>query len=134
LFCLVLIYAAPFHAIAEERQPEYARAFPVIGYSQASGKELKPFAEQVAKLVGVKLILERERNPICCVWLELVGTPSPGKPGYLILHQSGGTVIQASDTEQLQLAIKHWQSKSKKNPDGDVEFPVGLMTSHKVID
>jgi hypothetical protein len=134
LFCLVLACAMPFSATGEEREPEYASAFRIIGYSQANAKDLKPYAKQVSELVGAKLLLERERNPICCVWLELVGTPSPGKPGYVILHQGGGTVIQASNAEQMKLAIERWQSVSKKTLDGDLEFPVGLVTSHKVID
>ncbi len=134
LFWLVLACALPLNLHSAEKEIEYSRAFPIVAYARAGEKELKPYAEQVGKLIGAKQFMEREHNPICCVWLEFVGKPSPGKPGYVILHQGGGTVIQASDADQMKIAIKSWQAKSKRTKDGDLEFPVGLMTNHKVID
>jgi hypothetical protein len=75
----------------------------------------------------------RETNPICCVWLELTGTPSPGEHGYVILHQAGGTVIQASNAKQMSLALKRWKSKAKTK-QGIIMFPEGLITSYQVVE
>jgi hypothetical protein len=52
--------------------------------------------------------------------------------GYVILHQGGGTVISASDTDQMKVAIKRWLSTAKKTKDG-LAFPVGITTSYRVI-
>jgi hypothetical protein len=132
LFWIVFVAATPFALHAEEDGDKYVRPYPIISYSKADEIELKPLAREVARFNGNSWVQAADVNPICCVWLEFIGTPNPGEPGYIILHQGGGTVIRASNIEQMQAALKRWQASSKRI-DGAVTFPEGLSTNYKVV-
>lgn len=130
--CLMTVGVLAFPVRGAENDRQYAIAFRVVGYAEDDAEELKPVADEVAKLVDTEIIVTGQKNPVCCVWLELTGTPNPGLPGYIINHQPGGTVIQASNLEQMDLALKRWQAASKPGPLGPT-YPIGLMTSYKVL-
>lgn len=133
IFCVMLTPATMITARAEEIEVAYVRPYPIVMYSKAAEEELKPFARDVARFNGNAWVQAAEFNPVCYVWLEFAGTPSPGEPGYIILHQRGGTVIQASNAEQMKAALVRWRATSKEASDG-VVFPIGLTTSYKVIE
>ena len=108
------------------------RPFPIVMYDSANKEQLKPYAERIAKLIGVKVVQASPRNPVCCVWLELTRwTPNPGKQGYIINNQAGGSIIQASDEEQLRIAIERFESSAQRHGDY-VEVPAALLTSYDV--
>jgi hypothetical protein len=93
----------------------------------------KALAKEVADAIGVQLIIESATNPTCCVWLEITGwTPNPGDAGWIIVNQGGGSIISASNIEQLRTAVSRFKKSIRKN-DNHVEVPVGLQTSYPVI-
>jgi hypothetical protein len=104
----------------------------IVMYDSAREKQLEPYAQRIAKLIGATHVQVSPRNPVCCVWLELTGwTPNPGKRGYMINNQPGGSIIQASDEEQLKLAVERFESSAKRYAD-HVEVPTGLLTNYEV--
>lgn len=112
--------------------PSYIRPFSIVMYDRAQEEHLKPFAERVANLLGIDNCQSFERNPVCCVWLEITGwTPSPGDRGYVINNQPGGSLIQASDVEQMRLAVERLESVAKQYED-HVEVPAGILTSYSI--
>ncbi len=112
--------------------PAFTRPFPNVMYDIANKKILKPHVERIAKLIGIKSAFPSARNPVCCVWVELTDwRPNPGNHGYIINNQPGGSVIQASNEEQLKLAIKRFESSITSGKDG-IQVPVGLMTNYKM--
>jgi hypothetical protein len=112
--------------------PAFTRPFGPVIYDIANKKILKPHAERIAKLIGIKGVFPSAKNPVCCVWVELTNwTPNSGNRGYIINNQPGGSIIQASDDEQLKLAIKRFESSIKTSTDG-IQVPVGLMTNYKM--
>ena len=134
--CLLLVAAWSLAVPGEAREPEdrHVRAYPIVAYAKDHAESLKPFADEVSEMIQTKFSLgARVENPVCCVWLELTGTPNPGVAGYVIVHQAGGTVIQASNAKQMALALKRWRSAAK-NSKGIVTFPEGLMTNYKVVE
>jgi hypothetical protein len=111
---------------------EYIRPFPVVMYDSADEQLLAPYAQCVAKRIGSEVVQAAPRNPVCCVWIELSNwVPNPGVSGYIINNQPGGSVIQASNEEQLRLALDRFES-SMKTQDGKVKVPAGLMTNYHV--
>jgi hypothetical protein len=132
LFCLALLVVLQLcFCVAAQEDDGFAKPFSVIAYAKSDAKDLKPIADTLSKQLENHIVVESDRNPVCCVWLEITGKPSPGESGYVIVHQAGGTTIQASDVEQLKLAIKRWFDASKETKGGRV-FPIGLTTSFKV--
>jgi hypothetical protein len=106
----------------------------VIAYDQDDAKTLKPFAEDIAKRLNIPIIQAGKRNPVCCLWLEILPwKPSPGEPGYLIINQGGGSLIQATNAEQMKRAVERFKTSIQNRPDG-VVVPRGLMTSFPVVE
>jgi hypothetical protein len=108
---------------------EYGRIFPIVMYHETDAKDLRPFAEEVAKSLDPgrpPVVQASPRNPVCCVWLEITHwTPNPGKPGWIIINQGGGSIISASDTKQMKLAVEKFKSTARRVNDG-TEAPLGL--------
>ena len=87
----------------------------------------------VADAVGVGTVSVMEKNPVCCIWLEVTGwTPNPGEPGYFVINQAGGSIISASDEEQLQKAVERFKKSIRKSADG-AEVPLGMMSSYRFV-
>ena len=97
--------AVPTLAVAESnvKQPDgeliqYGRPFPVVMIPQGASVELERLAKEIAKTIGAASVGRAEQNPVCCVWLEINHwTPNSGSPGFIIVNQPGGTLIQASN-------------------------------------
>jgi len=101
-------------------------------YDRDDEELLKPYAEQIAKLIGTTAVQASDHNPVCCVWLEITRwTPNPGIGGYIINHQPGGSLIQASDEDQLLLAIERFEATATRNGDR-LEVPIGILTNYVV--
>ena len=137
LACFALIGAclaiSAAYCADTEKSTKYIRPFPIVGLPDNADKDHQALADEVAKAIGSKLILKQKSNPICCVWLEIsLGTPNPGEPGYIIVNQGGGSLIMASDVEQLRKAVARFKGSLRKVKDG-VEVPEGVMTSFPVI-
>lgn len=132
LLTLPLLFIAK-SAASEDTPETFTRPFPVVMVPTTADDEHRQLARDVASLVGVMPVQESPTNPVCCVWLEITGyTPSPGSPGYTIINQPGGSVISASNIEQLRAAVERF-TKSIRQREGKVEVPVGLMTSYPVV-
>ena len=117
----------------KETEVTYIRPFPILMYQESEATDLKPLAEDIGKLLGSPVIQSAKGNPVCCVWLEITNyTPNPGEPGYIIINQGGGSIIQASDVEQMKLAVERFKSTAKKTADG-VLVPQGLLTNYKIV-
>jgi len=73
-----------------------------------------------------------DRNPVCCIWLEIGNwTPNPGGPGYVVVIQPGGAVIRASTDAQMTLALE--RLKQVRRIEGErVLLPLGLFTNYPV--
>ena len=111
---------------------EYARPFPIIGIPKGASAEQRAAAEKLGREFGITVSM-LDTNPVCCVWLELrAWRPNPGTDGYVIIHQAGGTLINASSQQQLDAAVERFIRASRMR-DGKREAPVGLMTSYEVI-
>ena len=111
---------------------EYARPIAVVGIPKGASAEQRAAAEKLGREFGGAVIVV-DTNPVCCVWLELrPWRPSPGTDGYVIIHQAGGTLITASNQQQLDAAVERFL-KSSRMRDGKREVPVGLMTSYDVV-
>jgi hypothetical protein len=108
------------------------RPYPIVMYDREDEELLKPYAEQIAKLIGTTAVQASDLNPVCCVWIEITGwTPNPGTGGYIINHQPGGSLIQASDEDQLLLAIERFEATATRNGDR-LEVPIGILTNYVV--
>ena len=111
----------------------YTRPYPLVGVPTGASEAHKALAQQVAALIGHPLIVEQRTNPVCCIWVEINGfTPSPGKTGYVIVNDAGGSIITASDLEQLRAAVQRFK-KSIRSRDGKPEIPIGLLTNYPVL-
>ena len=112
--------------------PGFIRPFPVVMYDRANQEVLAPYAERVAKVIGANIVQAAPENPVCCVWIELSRwLQNPGSPGYVMINQAGGSIIQASSEEQLRLAIEAFESVVERKGDF-VEVPSGLVTNYEV--
>lgn len=108
------------------------RPFPMVIYDRDDEELLRPYAERIAKLIGTTAVQASDHNPVCCVWIEITGwTPNPGSGGYIINHQPGGSLIQASDEDQLRLAIERFEATATRNGDR-LEVPMGILTNYIV--
>ncbi|QDT79460.1 hypothetical protein Mal35_29180 [Gimesia maris] len=98
-----------------------------------SSAEIKAAADLLAKSLNSPLgVHQSNQNPGCALWLE-VGSwkPNPSTPGYIILIQSGGGLIMATDLKQLQRAIDQLKQKTRAR-NGRTELPVGVITSYPI--
>jgi len=112
--------------------PATVRPFAMVMYDSANEEVLRPYAERVAELVGTTAVQAVDRNPVCCMWIEITRwTPNPGVRGYIINNQPGGSTIQAVDEEQLRLAIERLDANAVRH-DGYVELPTGILTNYRV--
>jgi hypothetical protein len=114
--------------------PEFIRPYPVVGVSTDADDDVKSAASEIASAIRVDLVIEGKTNPVCCVWIEISRwTPNPGTPGYIIVNQPGGSIITASNAEQLRLAVKRFKESIRVN-DGEIQVPTGLLTNYSVVE
>jgi hypothetical protein len=134
-FIILFSIGAAISALGADKaklETEYLQPFRIVSYS-AAPKELPPLADDIAKFVGTPIVMASDKNPVCCVRLEITGwTPNSGKGGYIIVNQPGGSIIQASDLEQMKLAVERFKSSAKKM-EGHVLVPQGLLTNYSVV-
>lgn len=112
--------------------PEFIRPFPIVAHPVGASAAHKAAAQRIANALGVKLILKQNVNPVCCIWLEVIHwTPNPGHGGYIINNQSGGSLISASDEEQLEAAVDRFIA-SIRTIDGNPHVPMGILTNYRI--
>ena len=108
---------------------EMVRPFPIVGIPIGASIAHKAAANELAQALGASVQIEAKANPACCVWLEITGwTPNPGAPGYIIVNQPGGSIVSASDEDQLKLAVQRFKNVMQKSGK-DVLVPKGLLTN-----
>lgn len=135
---VVLVGAACIASMQAEEPPaktsdEFVRPFPIVGIARGANDAQKAAAKQIADAIGAALVTESDRNPVCCVWMEVSGwVPNPGVPGYYIINQGGGSIISATDDDQLAKAVERFKKSLRKAKTG-VEVPVGMMTNYPII-
>lgn len=131
---LAILVNATTHAAEPTAKPaaEFVRPFPIVAVGHGASDAQKGAAKEIADAVGIRGVSMMEKNPVCCIWVEVTGwTPNPGNPGYFIINQGGGSIISASDEEQLKKAVEQFKKSIRKGPDG-VEVPAGMITSYRI--
>jgi hypothetical protein len=123
-------------SVAGSADPEPAKPYvtvrSVLAMPDDASKEQQALVNDLAKTIDCYIVLKSKHNPICCVWLEINGYyPSPGDPGYIIVNQSGGILITASDIEQLRKAVARFKASLRKTDHG-FEVPEGLITNFPI--
>ncbi len=104
-----------------------------VGFPKSSPAKVGTLATRLAKTLKCLGTWENERNPGCCIWLDIGTWQRSGEPRYLIVIQPAGGVILASDTRQLTLAIDKLEEVLRYEGD-KVLVPVGLITNYRIID
>lgn len=111
----------------------YVRPYPIVAIPTGASAAHKAAAKEIATTLGVRFMGEMKYNPVCCVWVEITKwIPNPGEPGYIIVNQNGGSIVSASDEQQLRAAVERLK-KSIRTIDGVVEVPLGLLTSYPIV-
>ncbi len=135
---MLLAGAAVATAVSAEprKHPEvaYGRPFPMVACPERASDQVADAAKTIAELIGGNPeVQKRQGNPTCCVWLEVTGwNPTPGQGGYVIINQPGGSLISATNEQQLLKAVERFKAASRKGAEG-VEVPMGIMTSFPVV-
>lgn len=112
---------------------EFVRPYAIVGLSTSATESEKAAAKEIADAIGSTALSPMDRNPTCCVWIEISRwTPNPGEPGYFIINQGGGSIISASNEEQLRKAIARFKKSIRKTSNG-VEVPAGMMTNYRIV-
>jgi hypothetical protein len=103
--------------------------FPVAIRTDAS-KEMKDEAERLGNVLGQShpFVLQTNVNPICCFWIEF-WAPNPSEDGYVVIIQSGGGRIIASNMASLKRAIDHIE-RVRSPKTGAV--PIGVLTNYAI--
>lgn len=134
----ILLVVSLSHVAGAERQADkQSDAAKLVSWplpvciARDADAEIKRIAEDLAtRLFNQPSVMTMSRNPVCCLWLEVTRwTPNPGVPGYVINLQGGGGWVQASDVEQLKLAVEQLK-KSVVMKDGMPHLPLGLRTNY----
>ncbi len=130
---ILAVAAALICSILGSPQTSHAQPFAGFAIPKDSTAAHRATAERTAKYFGMTSS-QLDRNPVCCVWMEIrPWRPAPGEDGYIIIHQGGGTLIMATNQEQLDAAADRLTAASR-NVAGKREVPVGLMTNFKVLE
>lgn len=118
---------------AATQTPAYIQPFPVVAFPASASENQRSAARAVAKILGTTVVVEAAVNPVCCVWVEVTNWhPNAGTRGYVIINQEGGSIISATDDDQLGEAID-WLSRACRQTGSGVQVPVGLCTNFKVV-
>ncbi len=130
--------AALVAALAPAAEPrrkdgdDFVRPFPIVAVPAGATAAHKAQAKIVADAMDVRVVSEMKTNPVCCVWVDITGwTPNPGEPGYVIINQSGGSIISASNEDQLRAAVERFRKTGRKKGK-EFEVPLGLLTSYRI--
>lgn len=125
--------AEPVKTDEPKVKAEFGPPFPMVMIPRTADDKLESLAKQVAAAIGVQTVGRSDYNPVCCVWIQIVPwIPNPGTGGYLIINQSGGSIIQASDIDQMKEGVTRFKSSIRMN-DGKAEVPMGMLTNYPVI-
>jgi hypothetical protein len=90
-------------------------------------------ATRLALAFGGSVVSVDGPNPVCCVWLDLrLPVPTPGRAGYIVLHQAGGSTVTASDQAQLDAAVTRMVTISKV-VGGVRVLPEGIISSFPAV-
>jgi hypothetical protein len=112
---------------------DFVRPFPIVAIAKTASDAQRAAAKEIADALGVNVVSVMDKNPVCCVWLEVSGwTPNPGQAGYFIINQGGGSIISASDDQQLKKAVARFKESVRTGAEG-VEVPVGMITSYRIV-
>jgi hypothetical protein len=115
LVAALFVPASYADELAKTSRTEFVRPFPIVALAADASDAHKAAAQEIADAVGVSVVIEVEKNPVCCIWVEVTGwTPNPGVPGYFIINQSGGSIISASDEKQLKTAVEQFKRAVRK--------------------
>jgi hypothetical protein len=134
ILLLALGACAPIVVFADDpKSEEFIRPFPIVAIPPNAKDWQKSAARQIADAIGVRTVSEMNHNPCCCVWIEVSGwTPNPGEPGYFIINQGGGSIISASNEEQLRAAVKRFTESIRRDSTG-AQVPSGMLTNYHVV-
>jgi hypothetical protein len=118
-------------ATPKDTMDRYAPCFPLYSCKTSQHQDLAPLMKDFSHSFGGKAINALERNPRCCVWFEIVGAANPGTDGWYVWHQAGGTIITATDMDQMKVAIEALNRIAKTENEQRV-LPIGITTCFPV--
>ncbi len=99
-----------------------------VAVQPTASKEVRAQAERLAKVLRTPL-LSLEKDPTCCFWIEL-WRPNPTDSGYVVIIQSGGGKLIATDSESLKRAVDR---VARLTDDNKGLLPPGVFTNYDVI-
>ena len=104
-----------------------------VAFPKTASKEQQQLATELAKALE-RQTLAQNSSPGCCLWMEVLNwKPNPGNDGYIVFIQGGGGWIQATNTQQLRLAIDRVKQARLKTQIG-VSLPEGILTNYPVVE
>jgi len=125
---MLAVYIVAADPSGQKTAPDFVAPYPIVAVPTGATEAQKAAASDIAAAMGDTGFVETDVNPVCCVWIEITGwTPNPGGGGYIIVNQPGGSIISASDVDQLRPAVERFK-KSLRAHNGLV--PVGLLTNY----
>jgi hypothetical protein len=69
----------------------------------------------------------------CFIWWEISNwTPNPGASGYIMVNQSGGSVVSASNQEQFVFAFQRLKQEIQ-GKGMEAKVPQGLITNFPIV-
>ena len=105
--------------------------FRLCAYPTKDAGDIKPIVERFADHFKCNVTGPSDHNPRCCVWFELIGESNPGSPGWIFLHQGGGSICYATDASQMRTAVDVLINMGVTR-DGLHFLPTGVITSFPV--
>ncbi len=121
---------------AEREEPRDTHWVWPVAYPEGSSELIKAAASKLQELLMSSFPepMAAKKNPGCCFWIDVTNwKPNPGRDGYVVVIHQGGAQLVATNTEQLDLAVKHIGRVTRVN-GGKSYVPEGLLTNYKVID
>lgn len=115
-------------------EPQFAPPLSIVCVPTSATKRHIEAAKKVAAAfaISIRKPLQTDRNPTCCIYLEITHWLPNGAKGYIINHQPGGTVLAASTEDELDQAVEAFV-RSAKSVNGIISAPVGIQTSYPVV-
>ena len=134
ILLLASAFVAGFYCANRSRfEPRYAPLMPIVLVPEnASDRQFASAAKVCRTFFAHTTPRRANRNPVCCVWIEIVPTLSAGlEDGYVISHNGSATAISATSPDALDRAVDAFVASSK-TISGRVMAPTGIQTSYPV--
>ena len=127
---VILLSAALIQHAAAAAEENTVRGFPV-STPLGTDDEVMNLAKEFADFLKTGTLLNAERNPVCCFWIE-IWRPNPSESkGFLIHIESLGARLTATDAASVKEALEFLKGRATVNADG-VFLPKGIFTNFDI--